>query len=114
MLPRLSTVSTLRPSACTRKHQTGTCAVAVYQDRTGAADAVLTADMGAGEPERVAQKISKEQSRLDSGFVDGAVHGHGDLARLFHVAGLSAAPAPPGSSQRAAGEHAGQMPPQIS
>src|SRR4029077_6498867 len=32
-----------------RKHQTGTRAVAVYQDRTGATDAVLTTHMGAGE-----------------------------------------------------------------
>lgn len=69
--------------------------------------------MGAGEAQRVTQKISKEQPRLDGGFVDGAVHGHGDLAGLFHVALLSGAPASPGGRKRAAGEHAGQMPPEI-
>jgi len=94
-----------------RKHQAGTRAVAVYQYRTRAADAVLTTDMGAGEAQRVTQKIGKEEPRLDDGFVDGAVHGHGDLARLFHVALLSGVPALPGSRKRAAGEHAGQMPP---
>jgi hypothetical protein len=45
--------------------------------------------------------------------VDGAVHGHGDLAGLFHIALLSGVPASPGSRKRAAGEDTGQMPPVI-
>jgi hypothetical protein len=69
--------------------------------------------MGAGKAQRVAEQISKEQPWLDGGFVAGAVHGHGDFARLFHAALLSGVPASPGSRQRAASEHAGQMPPEI-
>ena len=48
------------------ERQAGADAVAVHQDGAGAADAVLAADMGSGQPERVAQKIGQQQARLDA------------------------------------------------
>ena len=64
-----------------REHQAGAHAVAVDQHRAGAAHAVLAADMGAGQPERVAQEIGEQQARLDRASAGGAVHGDCDVAR---------------------------------
>ena len=52
-----------------RKHQARSRAVAVEKHGARAADAVLAADMRAGEPERVTQKIGEQESRLDGGLV---------------------------------------------
>src|ERR1051326_1467463 len=48
-----------------RQHQTGADRGAVDQHRAGAANAVLAADMGAGQPQRVAQAIGQGQARFD-------------------------------------------------
>jgi hypothetical protein len=41
-----------------RQHNTGTNGLTVEENRTGAADAVLAPDMGASEPQILAQKIN--------------------------------------------------------
>ena len=69
-----------------REHQASARAVAVDQHGAGAADAVLAADMGAGEPERVTQEIGEQQPRLHGGPVRRAVDGDADLAGLAHAA----------------------------
>src|SRR5207245_294697 len=52
--------------------------VAVEQDRTGAALAGVTADMGAGEPDRFAQEVHQQQSWLYLTLVGLAVHRYRD------------------------------------
>ena len=52
---------------------------AVQPHRARAADAVLAADVGTGEPERVAEKVGQEQPRLDELPRRDAVHGRRDL-----------------------------------
>src|SRR6185295_15707213 len=51
---------------------------AVEADRVGAANTVLAADVGAGEPERVAQEVGEQEARLDLLAVHPAVDGHLD------------------------------------
>ena len=48
-----------------RQRQAGTASLAVDQDRAAAADAVLTADMGAGEPEFMAQEVAQQHAHAD-------------------------------------------------
>ena len=48
-----------------REHQAGAHRLAVDQHGAGAADAVLAADMGAGQPQMMAQAIGERQARLD-------------------------------------------------
>ena len=48
-----------------REHQAGAHGSAVEDDRAGAADAVLAADMGAGEQQIVAQEIAQQHPRFD-------------------------------------------------
>src|ERR1700722_18653776 len=69
-----------------REHQASAGTVAVDQHRAGAADALLAADMGAGQAQRVAQEIGEEEPRLNGGAMDRAVDGHADLAGLAHAA----------------------------
>ena len=69
-----------------REHQAGAHAVTVKKDGAGAEDAVLAADVSAGEAERVAEEIRKQQSRLHRGRESLTVDGHGDVARLAHAA----------------------------
>ena len=54
--------------------QTAADDFAIEQDGAGAADAVLAADMGAGERQIVAQKIDQRLARLDAGGHRLAVH----------------------------------------
>ena len=49
-----------------REHQAGAHRRAVEQDGAGAADAVLAADMGAGERQIVAQEIAEQHARFDA------------------------------------------------
>ena len=70
-----STVASSWPLACTasiRQERTG---AAIEQDRAGAAHAVLAADMGAGQPQFVAQEIAEQQPRFDTALIGGAVDG---------------------------------------
>ena len=77
-----------RPSACTASTQQPRTADAVEAHRARAADAVLAADVGAGQPEPVAQEVRQQQPRLDGSRDDAAVDGERDLDH----AALSIAP----------------------
>src|SRR5215211_2339395 len=57
-----------------RQHEAGTHRLAVQLDRAGAADAVLAADLGAGQVEVVADKVGKQGPRLHLALVPLAVH----------------------------------------
>ena len=70
-----STVSTVEPSDLDREQAAGAHRDAVEPDRAGSADAVLAADVGAGEPEAVAEEVGQEQPRLDVLDDDPAVDG---------------------------------------
>ncbi len=61
-----------------RQHQAGAHRLAVDEHRAGAADAVLAADVGAGEAELVAQEVGEQQPRLDLALVGPAVDRHLD------------------------------------
>ena len=51
-----------------RQHQAGAHRRAVDDHRAGAADAMLAADVRAGQSERVAQKIAEMRARFDVGL----------------------------------------------
>ena len=64
-LDRPSTVVTLRAFGLHREDEAGAHRLAVDQHGAGAADAVLAADVGAGQPQLVAQAVGERQARLD-------------------------------------------------
>ena len=70
--------------------------LAVDEHRAGAADAVLAADMGAGEAELVAEEIGEEQADADVALDRLAVHGERDahlrIGRYLAAASPSAVP----------------------
>ena len=68
-----STVRSERPSRLHGEHQARAHRLAVDQHRAGAADAVLAADLGAGQPELVAQEVGQQRPRLDLDVVGAAV-----------------------------------------
>src|SRR5262245_66068814 len=76
----------LRALGLHREHEARAHCRAVDQHRAGAADAVLAADMRAGEAEVMAQAVGERQPRLDADFdlfaVDFESYGHGDLTLL--------------------------------
>ena len=55
---------------------------AVDQDRAGAAHAVLAADVGAGEPEVVAQRVGQQPAGGHPDVVGDAVHGQAYVVQL--------------------------------
>ncbi len=57
-----------------REHQTAADDLAVEQHRAGAADAVLAADMGAGERKIVAQEVDQGLARFDPRGKGLAIH----------------------------------------
>src|SRR5438094_2860725 len=61
-----------------RQHQAGAHRLAVEQHGAGAAHAVLAADVGAGEPQVLAQEVAQEEPRLDVAPVLDPVDGHVD------------------------------------
>ena len=67
-----------------RQHQAGARRAAVDQDGAGAADAVLAAEMRAGQPELVADEIGERPADLDLFLVALAVHGQRDFPLLAH------------------------------
>ena len=64
--------------------------LAVHQHGAGAADAVLAADVGAGQSKRVAKEIDQRGARLHRGPAGLAVHDERDVARLGHAASAAA------------------------
>ena len=60
-----STVRSERPLACTAKQEARAHRLAVQLDRARAADAVLAADVGAGQAGLVADEVGEQQARLD-------------------------------------------------
>ena len=72
---RPSTVSIVRPSACTASSRQERTATPSRRHRAGAADAVLAADVRARQPERVAEEVGEQQPRLDLLAVEAAVDG---------------------------------------
>jgi len=68
-----------------RKEQAGAHRVTIEQHGAGAADAVLAADVGTGEPELVAQEVAQQQARLDAALVQPAVDPDLDLDELLFL-----------------------------
>ena len=62
-----------------RGHQTGHHRHAVQQDGTGAADAMLAADVGPGQAQLVAQEVAQQQPWFDGALEAAAVHLNFDL-----------------------------------
>ena len=86
-----STVSTADPSACTASRQQRAHRDAVEPDGACAADAVLAADVRAGEAEAVAEEVGQEQPRLDLLDDAAAVDGDGDLGHAARSQARSSA-----------------------
>ena len=77
-----------------REHEAGAHRRAVHQHGAGAADAVLAADVGAREPEVLAQEVAEEPARLHEPVALHAVHGERDRVllradRWLHVRSLA-------------------------
>ncbi len=79
------------------EREAGAHRLAVELHRAGAADAVLAADLGAGQP-LVADEVRQQRARLHLGLVLGAVEAHGDAAR--HGRGVAAHARPASTSAR--------------
>jgi hypothetical protein len=62
-----------------RQHQAGTHRQTIEQHGTGAADAMLAADMGACERQIVAQEIAEQHARFDAAPILHAVHPNRDI-----------------------------------
>ena len=67
-----------------REHQAGARGAIVEQDGASAADAVLAAQMRAGQAELMADEIRQRDADLDFLLVALAVDGQRDLACLAH------------------------------
>src|SRR5262249_31584530 len=67
-----------------REHQAGTRRAIIEEDGACPANAVLAAEMGAGEAELVPDAISQRPGDLALFFVPLAVDGQGDLSLLSH------------------------------
>ncbi len=83
-----SMVVTSAPSACTANIRQERTASPSTQHRAGAADAVLAAEVGAGEVAPLAQEVGEGEARLDRGRAGRAVHrhGHGNLSHACLLA----------------------------
>src|SRR5258708_1722664 len=69
-----------------RKHQAGPYRLVVDQHGAGAADAVLAAEMRAGEAAILAQRVGQAAPRLDADRALIAVHREGDVLSIAHCA----------------------------
>ena len=72
---RPSTVMMSAPSAPTASIRHDRTVSPFDQHGAGAAHAVLAPDVGAGEPQRVAEHVDQEPARLDGELVTDAVDG---------------------------------------
>ena len=66
----------LRPVTLDGEEVAGLHRLAVHEDRAGAALAGVAADVGAGEPDRLADVVDEQESRLHFVAVALAVDGH--------------------------------------
>ena len=66
------------------EHQAGTDRLAVEQDGTGPAHAMLAADVGAGQSQIVAQKVAQQQPWLHGPLIFRAVDGDCDRLQIIH------------------------------
>lgn len=72
----------LGPIDLDRKSEARARTVAIQKHGAGAADAVLTADMGAGQAEGVAEEVRQQQTRLDIvDVVPGSIHCYRELGQ---------------------------------
>src|SRR5262245_51337081 len=76
-----------------REHQAGTRRALIEEDRACPANAVLAAEMGAGEAELVAAEISQRHADLDFFLVPLAVDGQRDFPLLSHCPSWCGRPA---------------------
>ena len=90
------------------KHQAGTRRLSVEQDRAGAADPVLAADMSAGQPEILTHKIDEQLARFAAALIALPVDGQPDLTDFGHRIDLSSS-SRNGLGDGAARQDAGQM-----
>src|SRR6516225_10670897 len=98
----------LRTLRLNREHQTRASSLAVEQDRAGATDPVLAADMSAGQPKILADKVDEQFARLASPFIALPVDGQADLADLGHRIDLSSS-GPNSPHDGATRQYTGQM-----
>ena len=78
------------PVRLNRQDRAGLHGLPVQQDRAGAANAGLAADVCAGQTQRLSKVVHKKQPRLDSVFVSYPVHLDAHLE--FHDSHLLLAP----------------------
>src|SRR5450631_2331675 len=69
-----------------REHQAGAHRLAIHDYGAGTADAVLAADMGAGLPAILANRVGQSAPRLDRDRVVAPVDGQGDVGLGAHAA----------------------------
>ena len=81
----------LRPVRLHREGEARSRAVAVENNGAGAAHPVLAADVGAGEPEVLAEKVGEEAPGLDRALEGRAVDGDPDGPPSAHAARSGAA-----------------------
>ena len=67
------------PISLNGQHDARSHRLAIEQDRAGAAYAVLTTDMGAGQPEILSNEVAEKKARLNFARVADAVDGNADL-----------------------------------
>ena len=66
------------------KHDASADSLTVEQNRARTTDAVLAADVGAGEPELLADEIAQQQARFDFALMANAVDGEVDGNSAAH------------------------------
>src|SRR5271170_4141074 len=74
------------------EHQAGAHRLVVDDDGAGAADAMLAADMGAGQPAIVADGVDQRFARLDPNRIIAAVDVQGDVEFFVHASTLFPSP----------------------
>src|SRR3954453_11592356 len=90
----------LRPVGLDREHQAGPDGGAVDEDGARAADAVLAADMRAGQPEVVAEKVRQQQPRRHARLELAAVDAHMDRDAASHGHAAARPPSAPPAPSR--------------
>ena len=92
-----------------REQQAGPHRLAVEQHRAGAADAVLAADVRAGQPQVVAQEVGQQPARRHAGVARHAVDGQPYVVQRVGVGHAVHAALPGSLGERPRGQHADQV-----